>query len=92
MYYVEVNQLRTLWNCCGLVSVHQTAVIRSLHCCTIAIVIHLAKSRQTVGPPYVPMVVNFTSDHTHVKEKFLIPPFSRLTSALRDLRLSKCFA
>ena len=30
MYYVDVSQLRTLWNCCGLVSVQETAVIWSL--------------------------------------------------------------
>ena len=24
MYYVDVNRLRTLWNCCGLVSVQRT--------------------------------------------------------------------
>jgi len=40
MHYVDVSQFRTLWNCFGSVSVHQTAVIRSLHC-SIAIVIHL---------------------------------------------------
>ena len=40
MHYVDVSQFRTLWNCCGSVSVHQTAVIWSLHCC-IAIVVHL---------------------------------------------------
>jgi len=44
MYYVDVSRLRTLWNCCGLVSVQQTAVIRSLHCCTIAILNHLPES------------------------------------------------
>jgi len=72
MYYVEVSWLRTLWNCCGLVSVHETTVIWSLHCC-IAIVIHLTYSWLTVGPLNVPMVsystlfmVNFTSDHTYV--------------------------
>ena len=27
MYYVDVNQLRTLWNSCGLVPVHETAVL-----------------------------------------------------------------
>ena len=35
--YADVNRLRTLWNSCGLVSVHETTVIWSLHCC-IAIV------------------------------------------------------
>jgi len=39
MYYVDVNRLRTVWNYCGLHSVHETTVICSLHCC-IAIVIH----------------------------------------------------
>jgi hypothetical protein len=46
MYYVDVNRLRTLWNCCGWVSVHETSVIWSLHCC-IAIFIHLTGSWQT---------------------------------------------
>jgi len=55
MYYVDVNLLRTLWNSCGLGSVHQTAVIWSLHCC-IAIVIDLAESWQTVGLPFVTVV------------------------------------
>ena len=55
MHYVQVSQFRTLWNCCGSVSVHQTAVVRSLHC-SIAIDIHLTESWQTVGPPYVRMV------------------------------------
>jgi len=26
MYYVDVNRLRTLWNSCGLFSVHETTV------------------------------------------------------------------
>jgi len=56
MYYVDANRLRTLCNCCGLVSVHQTAVIRSVHSCTAAIGIHLTESWQTVGLPFVHMV------------------------------------
>jgi len=55
MYCVDVKRLRTLWKCCGFVSVQETAVIWSLYCCT-AIVIHLAESWQTVGLPFVLMV------------------------------------
>jgi len=55
MYYVEVSRLCTIWICCGLVSVHQTAVIWSLNCC-MAIVIHLTESRQTMGLLFVHMV------------------------------------
>ena len=43
MYYVDVSRLRTLWNSCGLVSVHETTVIWTLHCC-IAIVIRLTEA------------------------------------------------
>ena len=46
MYYVDVNRLRTMWNFCGLVSVHETTVVWLLHCC-IPIVIHLTDSWQT---------------------------------------------
>jgi chorismate mutase len=59
MYCVEVSRLRTLWNSCGLVSVHETTVIWSLHCC-VAIIIHLTESWQTVGLPFVPMVIYST--------------------------------
>ena len=55
MYYVDFNRLRTLWNFCSLVSVHETTVIWSLHC-YIVIVVHLTDSWQTVGLPFVPMV------------------------------------
>ena len=68
MYYIEVSRLRNLWKCCGLVSVHQTTVIRSLHCLCIYRY-SLTDCWQTVGPPCVPVVVNFTSDHTYVKKK-----------------------
>ena len=54
-YYVDVNRLSTLWNSCGLVSVHETTVIWLLHCC-IAIVIDLTQSWQTVGILFVRMV------------------------------------
>ena len=54
-HYVEVSQFRTQWNCCGSVSVHQTAVVPSSHC-SIATVVHLTESWQTVGPPSVTMV------------------------------------
>jgi len=47
MYYVDVNWLRTLWKSCGLVYVHETAVIWQMHCC-IAIV-DLNESWQTIS-------------------------------------------